>query len=790
MSARFPPLERFPLLRNRQTLRVAGYVLAAVVFALVTTAVVALDSILPGRNAIATLAVGAIAPEDIRAPVSMTYVSSVLTEQRRQAATESVTAIYAPPDPNVARQQIQLLQQIVDYVDNVRHDPYGTLDQKLRDLSAITALTLNDTVTQSILQMDEETWRSVSAEMVNVLERVMRESIRETDLPVVLDTLPTQVSVRFNSQSAALVTAVVEDLVRPNRFPDPEATENARREAANQTPTESRSFERGQVVVRAGAPINDADYEALQQLGLLETPDRRLTLLLRAFIASVTVLVTIGLYAVRCRPQLFDDKRMLSLLAGLFLIVLLGARLFSGSGQVYLVPVAALALLYVVLTETDIAVVSTMGLALLVGVMLNDSLEAAVLTGVGGAIGALTLRRSERLNSYFFAGIMIALANTMVVAIFNATIADQETNVGLRMVYGLINGGLAAATALVGMYFITILFNLPTSLKLVELSQPGQPLLQRLLREAPGTYQHSLQVANLSEQAANAVDANAELVRVASLYHDVGKILNPAFFVENQADGVNPHEGLNDPYRSADIIISHVTDGERMARQYRLPARIRDFILEHHGTTMVAYFYHQAASQTDDQDAVDIEQFMYPGPKPQSRETAILMLADSCESSVRARKPSNRQEIAEIVDQIFENRMRDGQLDESNMTLKDIETARTIFIEMLQAVYHPRINYPVAPAPRTRTQEIAAEVATEVKADVLRSRISAANEIEAAPVPEGAPAARTQTLEIPAAARDAHRDDDDSPLPEVPPLRRTKSNGSEPSVETDRDVHD
>src|SRR5690606_21740124 len=216
------------------------------------------------------------------------------------------------------------------------------------------------------------------------------------------------------------------------------------------------------------------------------------------------------------------------------------------------------------------------------------------------------------------------------------------------------------------------------------------------------------------------------------------------------------------------------------------PSRIRDFIIEHHGTTMVSYFYNQALAQTDDEDSIDIEQFTYPGPKPQSREAAIMMIADSCESTVRARKPANRQEIAEIVDQIIENRMRDGQLDESDLTLKDVETARSIFIEMLQAVFHPRINYPTPPpSPRLRTQEIPAEVATQVKSDVLTPAAPAASEVEAPLATEAAPPKpTTRTQDRPVIVV---QEEDDSPLPEVPPLRRNKGNGAENSVEDKQD---
>ena len=262
-------------------------------------------------------------------------------------------------------------------------------------------------------------------------------------------------------------------------------------------------------------------------------------------------------------------------------------------------------------------------------------------------------------------------------------------------------------------------------------------------------------------------------MRVAALYHDIGKMLNPAFFVENQADNVNPHEALNDPYRSADIIISHVTDGEKLARQYRLPVRIRDFIMEHHGTTLVGYFYTRAVEQADDEEAVDIEQFTYPGPKPQTRETAIMMLADSCESTVRARKPSNKAEIVEIVDSIIDNRMRDGQLDEADLTLKDISITRDIFIEMLQAVFHPRINYPSLPDAQAPDRRNSCRKSPRPFArifEAIESISQGGSRASARPPSRSrcAPAKRRRSRFRPS-SRTMTR-----PMPEVPPLRRTQ----------------
>ncbi|NDJ61451.1 MAG: HDIG domain-containing protein [Chloroflexi bacterium] len=772
---------------DRQT-RALLVVTIAVMFVLVATVVVAFDSLVGGGQT--ALQIGDVATRDIRSPVTITYESDVLTEQRRREATAAVDPILDPPDPNVARQQVTLLRQILDYISNVRRDPFAEDAQKITDLSYITALRLDAPIMETLVTMDQETWRAVDGETVNVLERVMREAISETDLPAVTAQLPTQVALRFEPEVAAVVVAIVEDLVRPNRFRNEEATLTAQTTAAQAIDPQRRSFVEGQVVVSVGTTITTLHYEALSELGLLGAPNRRWQQLGQALLGSTLVLIGLGLYIVRFQPDLSEDTEFLALLAGIFLIVLIGARIFSSGVQIYLYPTTMLSFLFVAFTRPRLAVISMMGMALLVGLMIDSSLEIAALVAFGGLVGALTLRRSDRLNNYFLAGLIVGAANMVVLTTFNLEGLGSADGgeLGMLLLYALINGILAATAAVAGMYVITQVFNLPTSLKLSELSQPNQPLLQRLLREAPGTYQHSLQVANLCEQAANAIGANAELVRVAALYHDVGKMLNPAFFVENQADGVNPHDRLNDPYRSADIIISHVVDGAPLARQYKLPARLRDFVFEHHGTTLVAYFYNQAVDQAGDEESVDIEQFTYPGPKPQSRETAIMMLADSCESTVRARKPANKQEISDIVSGIVDSRMRGGQLDESNLTLNDLKTIRQIFVDMLQAVFHPRINYPTAANRSAEVRQAAPEPAVKPPEPAAASPAPAASEAPPEPTPPAettAPAPRTepearpkrQTVEIPTPMLD---DDDDSPLPEVPRLRRnSRSNGAD-----------
>jgi len=243
------------------------------------------------------------------------------------------------------------------------------------------------------------------------------------------------------------------------------------------------------------------------------------------------------------------------------------------------------------------------------------------------------------------------------------------------------------------LFLIGPLFDIVTTMRLIELSRPEHPLLQRMLREAPATYHHSLMVANLAEQAAEAIDANALLTRVGAYYHDIGKIARPYFFSENQTEGLNPHDRL-DPETSAEVIIGHVTDGIKLGRRYRLPGRVRAFIPEHHGGSQVSFLYQKAAQLAGSEELISEDDFRYPGEKPQSRETALVMLADGCEAAVRSARPESGDAVSRVVDKIIDQRIEDGQLNESGMTLKDVETTRRVFASALKGTFHPRIKYP------------------------------------------------------------------------------------------------
>ncbi len=758
---------------SRRAFRYMTLGLAGLVFALLCTLIVAFDEIAPGLNSVANLTLGSVPTEDIIAREEGSFVSAILTEQERAQVLAQVPTVYYPPDPNVARQQRELAVAILAYIDNVRGDSYAKLEQQVADVKAITSLQLNENEDAiiAILQLPEDNWLQVRSDIVSVLERVMRKEIREGGLQREREQLPAQVSLHMTPQESQIVTLITADVLRANTFENPDQTALDRAAALDSVEDQQRQFIAGQTVAPANQPIDALSYEALNELGLLAQPGNRAIRILRALLASILVAMLLGLYMLRFEPQLLRDAKNLLLIGALFLLALALMRAF-GVNNIYLMPAAALGIVYVAISTPNLAIVATIGFAFLCGLLSRSpSLEIVSLISAGGIGAILTLRNAGRLNNYFIAGAVVGVANAAVVAIFALQVGLEAVDIN-HIAQAFFSGVVLVPTvAFAVMYALTISLNLATPFKLMDLSQPSKPLLQRLLREAPGTYQHSLQVANLAEQAAEAIGADTQLTHVASLYHDIGKMNQPFFFTENQQHIHNPHDTLDDPYRSAAIIINHVVDGDKIAKKYNLPMRIRDFIREHHGTTRVFIFYQRALAAAGDENDIDPADFAYPGPIPQSRETAIVMMADSCESAIRAVQPESNQEIAEVVHKIIEGKHSTGQLDASNLTLNDLRKIEDTFIDIFRGLFHPRIDYaravqPANSRPEAPRRSPPSRVAPEAVASPAPATESAGSEIS--------------PLETPVPARSAVNTqpaiNDEESLFEVPPL--PKRNGS------------
>ncbi len=661
-------------------------------------AIVLVTAILAVRLPIAgqvVLKVGDVAPRDIIAPRQVTYVSEILTEQRRALAANSVPDVYDPPQARIGRQQLTLASQILDFINSVRADTYADIALKATYLQAITRLNLSQQTIDRILSLPDPAWERVAAEVQVVLERAMREEIRENNLADERRKVPARVRLDFSDEDAAVVSDIVQDLLVPNSFFNAERTAQRREAARDAVEPVTATLERNEIILRAGDIVTELDLEALRALGLQQAGWSWRDLLNAA---AITLLLggILLYYLWRQEPGLWLDLRSAILLAVVILVFVAAARA-SVTGRTlipYLFPYAALTLILSITLNLRVSLVVTFLFSVLIGWLAGGNLELAVYALGAPLVGALKLRRGDRLASYAWAALYIIVANLAVVTVFRIAPGRWDVQAAAELAgASLINGVISIAVTILGLYLIGSLFGIVTPLQLFELSRPTHPLLRQLLLKAPGTYHHTLIVSNMAERAAEAIGANALLTRVGAYYHDVGKTIRPYFFVENRSEGMDPHSRL-DPLTSAQIIITHVKDGMDLARKYRLPKRIIDFIPEHQGTAPVSYFYHQARQQAASPDAVDIAPFRYPGPRPRSKETAITMLADGAEATVRSRRPATVEELERIVAESIQARLLSGELDDSPLTMADLAAIRRAFVDVLRGLHHPRIAYP------------------------------------------------------------------------------------------------
>jgi putative nucleotidyltransferase with HDIG domain len=649
------------------------------------------------RTTAVPLKPGDVSPSDFQAPRTGEYISQVRTEEMRSAAENAVPAVYAPPEPTIARRQIERLRAALQYIALVREDENATPEQKASDIASLSDIKLKPQTIASILDLPAARWETIQQEALSVLEQVMRRTIHEQDLVSVQRTVPSLVSLALNEEQAALVSELVASFVTPNSLLSEDLTKAAKQAARDAVEPVIQEYKAGEIIILRGQIISPADFEALQQFGLIEEASPwqdyvgagALVIMIAAFI---------NLYFSRRHLPFQFEARSLILVALIFILFVMSARLTIPNRTVlpYAFPLAAMGLLIATLFGLETGIVFSIALAILVTYNLPNVLDLTPYYLFSSLTGVLVLGNARRVWTFFRAGMGVAGAGMAMLLAFRFPFVQMDPIALLQLTGAAIFSGLAASSiALLLQYFLAQTLGLTTALQLIEISRPDFPLLQFFLRNAPGTYQHSLQVANLAEQAAEAIGADALQTRVGALFHDVGKAMNPMFFVENQPqDQVNTHEDLA-PEESARAIISHVNDGILLAHKHRLPRRIDDFILEHHGSMITRYQYNQAVEAAGgDASKVDKEQFRYPGPSPRSRETALLMLSDGSEARARAERPQDEEAIRNIVRSTIEVAQKQGQLDNTQLTLRDLSVITEVFVNILRGTHHPRISYP------------------------------------------------------------------------------------------------
>jgi hypothetical protein len=646
-----------------------------------------------------SLNIGDVAPYDIHAPINLTYQSQILTARQQDAAAAAVPLIYSPTDTSIARQQLEQLRNTIVYINSIRADAFATPEQKISDLAAIKYAQLSrDTIT-AILSLSASRWLGVSQEASAVLDQVMRGPIREDQIISVDQRIPSLVSLSFPEDQSAIITSLVQAFVVPTSLYDGQLTEAARQQARNTVTPITRSFMTNEIIIQGGKVITTTDLEALQQFGLAQPKNRWQDIASSLGLTFITLAIFIFYF--RRNPDLFSGNlgiRKLTLLFTLFLLFLIIARIFIPGHAVipYVYPVMGYALTISTLFSAELAIITVIPLAFLIPYGLPDAQVLTLYYLVGSLFGVFVLRRAERLTSFFWAGAAIAISSATVAIAYRIVQPTADwIGVATLALAAIINGIASASIGLILHYYLAQFLGKTTHLQLIELSRPDHPLQQLLLRNAPGTYQHSLQLANLVEQASETIGADAMLARVGALYHDIGKVVNPYFFIENQPPGnINPHNDL-DPEISAATIIRHVSDGLDLAHKYHLPKQLHDFIAQHHGTTITRYQYSRAIDLAGmNKDAVDMDKFRYPGPRPSSREIALLMLADTCEARMRAEKPKDEDELHELIKSAVKDKLELGELDVTQLTMKDLDDTIDSFTSTLRGVYHPRIQYP------------------------------------------------------------------------------------------------
>jgi len=483
---------------------------------------------------------------------------------------------------------------------------------------------------------------------------------------------------------------------------DLDATRKAQDEAAAETPQETRPFRAGEdTLARAKEPLTSEsiellrlEYEAKRDQQDFGTRIRRTLAVLGMYVALYTLC---GFYIQTREPRaLAELARFASLLTLVFLTVVIACVVNQYQWGTDIIPLLLMAMTLTVAYQQEMALLLSACVALVIAICIgHDMAQALVLMAT--IAGAILVLKEVRTRSKIFTVGLVAAGVALLTTIGVGTLYGQPWSVLW------VNGFTLALWALIAGALMTVLlptvekvFSVQTDLSLIELGDPAHPLLQELIRRAPGTYNHSITVAALAEAAAESIGARGLLVRVGAYFHDIGKMLKPGYFIENQSLGDNRHDSLV-PAMSTLVIIAHVKDGADLARQNKLPEQIIDFIQQHHGTTLVEYFYRQASEQSDkDPESAEVDEssFRYPGPKPQTKEAGVLMLADAVESASRALKEPTPSRIENIVEELARKRLLDGQFDECGLTLEEVRNIGESLVKSLTAVYHGRVKYP------------------------------------------------------------------------------------------------
>lgn len=627
------------------------------------------------------------------APKNIEVVDSIKTEKRKREVAQKVSLVYSPADDGYVKNN---LNEITKLIIEIRNRDVSLKD-KQKELDSIFDVSDNQIKAFTIsffLNSNEEILNHIFDMSEKTLTSVLNEGITEKDFEenkTLAQIIRRNVEPNTTKNQISVITALLEQVIVPNMIIDEAATDLARKNAREMVSPIIVKFSKGDTIVKAGEPVTQVKKEALSQAGY-----NILRINLKG-ILSIFCLVCIGVSCVFFYLKYFEPKflnRKYTLIIGvlaLFMAVL--SVLLPASWSVFILPFPFFAIILSVFFNARTSFFITVTLLTITTLSFQFSalaMSVFILSIIVSTIGVTTVKYSRRFDIVKVGGFTAGAVAIIIICVYYDLGFERLT---LDVLAGALNGFISGIFALGMIPIFENLFKVITVFGLAELGDYNQPLLKKLHEAAPGTFEHSLRVSNLAESAAEAIGADPILARVGALYHDVGKIVRPLFFVENQTySGIeNPHEKLT-PRSSKMVITSHTKDGINLAKEYHIPDVIQDFIIQHHGNSLASYFYNQAVQQ-EGAENVKEEQFRYTGPKPNTKETAILMIADAVESASRTLKEHSQGELDALINKIINDRLNDNQLSDSPLTLRDIKIIASTLSRVLRSVFHKRIKY-------------------------------------------------------------------------------------------------
>lgn len=658
------------------------------------TVVLLLGSMVPSM---VNLAAGDVSPLTIEADRYLSFVDNEATEAKKAEIASRVKTVYKL-EPSVVDDYQKDLENISQKIKQVLIDPELLLNQKVNILSGLGYnFTMADL--EVLASLSENQLEAMSSRLLSIIKNNFSAGVNEEGLSYTVDKIRSDIELlEINEVSKKLLMNLYNNLrMKANLLPDQEATAKEVALELEMVEPVRIVVQKNERVVSKGEVLTERQIEIINWLGYSDRGNTPAVLLgLVIYILLFILLIT--LYLKNYKPKIYEKDRNLVLLLVLFFMAFVLIRIFysiqSHSVSSYaplvsfLIPLASVSMLTGILLDDRLAYVTTAVTSMAIG-LVTGYMPYVYTAFAGSFVGVYLVAKINQRGDLIKAGIYISAVNCLSISASLLTVNEDFSFYLMGLIFGAINGFLSTILTIGLLPYLENLFNKTTVIKLLELFNPNHPLLKKLIVEAPGTYHHSIILGNLAEGAAEAIGANAVLARVGAIFHDIGKLKRPFFYVENQT-GENPHDKIS-PHLSVIILQAHVKEGVELGKKYKLPQKILDFIPMHHGTSLMNFFYHKAKEINPD---VPAEDFRYEGPKPNTKETAILMMADSVEAAVKSIKEINPIKIDTMVRNIVKDKLYDGQLDESELTMGEIEVITKTFVKILQGIYHTRIEYP------------------------------------------------------------------------------------------------